>query len=519
MHHNFYFLRQIVPCLHNMLAGTPLIESFTQDKNELVLGFGIPKQDFWIRASFKSNFSCLYFPRSFSRAKKNSADLFPEVINSMVERVTLFEFERSFLVEFSNRYSMLFKLHGNRSNILLLENSSVVKLFNNRLLQDWNIQLSELNKHVDLSEEAFFKNHGDIKKLNPTYGKIPQMWLEEKGYTHADMSTKWKLFQDLNHKLSLGQFYLVQTPEMAFSLLPVGKHPVELSSNPLEAINEFFITASKHFNYQSKKKNAIKLIEQRLKKLESYQKQAQLNLDRLHCETPLNQVADVIMANMHQLQPGKESVKLENFYTGKEIEIKLKKDLSPQKNAERYYQKSKNREKELKILTKNIEERKHEIKLLSKQLEAIAAAGSEDEIKEIHKEPGVDKIKKRTKEESLPYKEYEYKDFKIWVGRNAKANDKLTLKYSHKNDLWLHSKDVAGSHVIIKQNPGKSFPVAVKERAAQIAAWYSKRKTETVVPVICTPKKYIRKPKGLPAGAVIVDREEEVLLVSPKDIN
>ncbi len=100
------------------------------------------------------------------------------------------------------------------------------------------------------------------------------------------------------------------------------------------------------------------------------------------------------------------------------------------------------------------------------------------------------------------------------MGKNAAGNDELTLKYSFKEDLWLHVKDVAGSHVIIKYQAGKKFPKDVIERAAQLAAYNSKRKNETLCPVVVTPKKFVRKRKGDPPGAVVVEREE-VIMVEP----
>jgi predicted ribosome quality control (RQC) complex YloA/Tae2 family protein len=115
----------------------------------------------------------------------------------------------------------------------------------------------------------------------------------------------------------------------------------------------------------------------------------------------------------------------------------------------------------------------------------------------------------------LPYRETEFKGFIIRIGKSAADNDELTLKYSHKDDLWLHAKDVAGSHVIVKQQSGKEFSKDVIERAAQLAAFYSKRKGESLCPVAVTAKKFVRKRKGDPAGAVVVEKEK-VILVEPK---
>jgi predicted ribosome quality control (RQC) complex YloA/Tae2 family protein len=155
-----------------------------------------------------------------------------------------------------------------------------------------------------------------------------------------------------------------------------------------------------------------------------------------------------------------------------------------------------------------------EIRKLENQLRE--AEGSEDlkEMKRVNLELSAgERPKQQT--ESIPYHEFVVSGFRIWVGKNAQSNDVLTLKLGYKEDLWLHAKDVAGSHVLIKHQAGKTFPKDVIERAAQLAAYNSKRKNETLCPVVVTPKKYVRKRKGDPAGAVVVERED-VIMVEPK---
>jgi predicted ribosome quality control (RQC) complex YloA/Tae2 family protein len=125
------------------------------------------------------------------------------------------------------------------------------------------------------------------------------------------------------------------------------------------------------------------------------------------------------------------------------------------------------------------------------------------------------KFKGVKKAEPLPFHTTEHMGYQIWIGKNAVNNDLLTLKYAHKDDMWLHAKDVSGSHVVVKNQSGKTFPKEVIERAAELAAYNSKRKTESLCPVAYTLKKYVRKRKGDPAGAVIVEREE-VIMVTPR---
>ena len=101
------------------------------------------------------------------------------------------------------------------------------------------------------------------------------------------------------------------------------------------------------------------------------------------------------------------------------------------------------------------------------------------------------------------------------INYNDNENETILRSFTQKNDLWLHAKDVSGSHVIIKEIPGRNFPKPVIEKAAELAAYHSKKRNETTCPVIYTPRKYVRKRKGDPPGMVIIDKEQ-VILVRPK---
>ena len=120
---------------------------------------------------------------------------------------------------------------------------------------------------------------------------------------------------------------------------------------------------------------------------------------------------------------------------------------------------------------------------------------------------------KKEKQENLPYKVFHRDDFSIWVGKSAKHNDEL-LRRMHKHDIWLHARDVAGSHVLIKNPNNAVAPVPVIEYAASLAAKFSKSKNESLAAVIYTKPAHIRKFKGALPGQVRVDREE-VVLVEP----
>ena len=121
MHNNYYFIRQISNSLEDRISGWTLISCFSQNKNELIFEFSQNAQQFFIRASLSPEFSCLSFPTEFNRTRKNSVDLFPELMGAKFISVYQFENERSFSIGFDNDLQLLFKLHGARSNILLCQ--------------------------------------------------------------------------------------------------------------------------------------------------------------------------------------------------------------------------------------------------------------------------------------------------------------------------------------------------------------------------------------------------------------
>jgi len=119
--------------------------------------------------------------------------------------------------------------------------------------------------------------------------------------------------------------------------------------------------------------------------------------------------------------------------------------------------------------------------------------------------------------EPLPFRRFTLEDggYTVWVGRNARESDVLTLQHARPYDLWMHARGVTGAHVVLRLRGRTDTPSkSVIERAAAIAAYFSKARGSSLVPVIVTPRKYVRKPKRAAPGAVMVEREE-VLMVQP----
>jgi predicted ribosome quality control (RQC) complex YloA/Tae2 family protein len=280
----------------------------------------------------------------------------------------------------------------------------------------------------------------------------------------------------------------------------------------LRALTAFYRSTVAIRTLDTTRKSALAQLGRRIKAVQASLQEATHRKHELGAADEQARWADLIMAHLQVIPKGAESVSLPDFDGGTLVTIPLKKDLDPQRNAERYYRKSKNRKLELGRVDELIASRKQELDRLSEQRSQVQSAQSAEELGHALKLSPADK-KKGSK--PVPYSEHEFRGYRILVGRNAASNETLTTKVAAPNDEWLHARDCPGSHVVVRAVGGKVTPAPVIERAAELAAWHSKRKHETLCPVIVTKKKYVRKRKGSAPGEVVVEREK-VILVTPK---
>lgn len=516
VHQNFYFLRQLAPAIEKVVKGKSFIEAFSQEKDELILVFGAQDGEsdfFFIKATLRSDFASLSFPDRFDRARRNSVNLFTELYGKSIEEVRIFENERAIKFGMTGGETLVFKLFGNRSNIIHFDGEGTVKgLFNNRLSIDKQLSLPQLDRPIDQTHTAYLAAEGDHKRLFPTFGKLVNSYLSEKLAGVSELSERWSIIQSVLYLLENPTYYLTIVDLVpVLSLLETGNIQ-QVLHDPLEALNQFYYTYSGQSNVNREKGEMIRILKKRIRQTESYLSLNFEKLKELETARKNEEIGHILMANLHQIPERLEKVELDDFYNDQPITISLKKDLSPQKNAERYYRKAKNEKLEQDKLLESLDFRDTELKADKVHLETIDQIEVLRDLRAYIKKEGL----KGTAVVASPaelFKKVEFQGFTIFIGRNAKNNDLLTKKYAHKDDLWLHARDVSGSHVVIKRIVGRQFPGIVIERAAELAAWYSKRKTDSLCPVIVTPKKYVRKPKGLPDGAVVIDKEDVVMVV------
>ncbi len=230
---------------------------------------------------------------------------------------------------------------------------------------------------------------------------------------------------------------------------------------------------------------------------------------------------DLISANMYKLEKGMTSFETENFYDENcsVIEIKLNARLTPSQNMQKYYAEYRKSDTAEKKLTEQIVQGEEELAYIDSVFDSLTRTQSEDEVNELRLELAEQGYIKANKLKGKPPKskppiEYTSPDgYKIYVGRNNKQNDKLTTKLAEKSDIWLHTQNITGSHVIISTN-GTTPPNETILFAARIAAFNSKAKNSSQVPVDYVPIKFVKKPSGAKPGMVIFTNNR-TLYVTP----
>lgn len=405
-------------------------------------------------------------------------------------------------------------MHGNKANVVLFKKETVQELFKNSLKRDLTIVIDKLDRDIDWSYDTFLAHHHELPKVYFTWGKVVWQYLDQSGFQNKPVEEKWKLVQHILSVLNKGEFYIIENNGLPqITLLPVNTI-IHTSKDPINILNVFTSLYNTTFAFEKEKRETLTFLNTKISHTKNYLTKTSEKLKEIQNHTHYKIWADLVMANLQNITPGITSVKLINFYSGAEEEIKLKADLSPQKNAALFYKKAKNQAIEIEFLEQSLKSKSDELQRLTETVIQVENTTEVKSLRALIKDQNINKTLKEEIQDN-PFHEFEHKGFRILVGKNAVNNDLLTLKHAYKEDLWLHAKDVAGSHVVIKYQSGKKFPKDVIERAAQLAAFNSKRKTESLCPVIFTPKKYVRKRKGDPAGAMVVEKEE-VIMVEPK---
>ncbi len=233
---------------------------------------------------------------------------------------------------------------------------------------------------------------------------------------------------------------------------------------------------------------------------------------------------DLLMAHLHKWQPGMKSITLNDFETGKRVKIKLNPEKNAAQNAQTVYKQSQKLKRAKDAVLPLLKEVDAEINYLTQvqtalnQLQSANPADSTEnlqaleEIKEeliqqeymaVERQGDSSKVDR----DSQPYRYTAPSGSQIWVGRNNRQNDILTFRTAVEYDLWFHTQEIPGSHVLLRLAPGTVPSEQDLQFTADLTAYYSQARESEQVPVIYTKPKHVYKPKGAKPGMVIYKQE------------
>lgn len=301
-----------------------------------------------------------------------------------------------------------------------------------------------------------------------------------------------------------------------FSLLPITQYEGLMDVTPMDSFSDmlsaFFEKKGKVERMTRRSSDLHKTVttarDRLARKLAAQQKELQAAQDR----EQYKRMGDLITTNLYQLEKGMRKALVIDYYDPAcpEIEITLDVRLTPQQNAQQYFKRYNKAKTAEEILTRQLEQGQSDLDYLDSVLEAISEAESERDLAQLREEllqTGFLSMKQNKKSRGKPVasKPFHYRTsdgFDVFAGKNNLQNDLLTLKTALKSDIWFHTQKIHGSHVILVADGREPTDAAMTE-AAMIAAYHSKARQSSRVPVDYTPVRQVKKPAGAKPGMVI----------------
>lgn len=305
-------------------------------------------------------------------------------------------------------------------------------------------------------------------------------------------------------------------------------------------LDEYYYKKGQDEFYNRFKNNILKVLEDTLDKITKKIENIEEKQKEAENYEYYEQIGNLIISNIYNIKNSYDenntSLELTNFYdNNKKIIIDYNYKLSPQKNSEKYYKKYKKLKNQLNITDIQKKEAKKELEYLESLIYETTECNSLEDLENVYdeisesilfndnrffnqkqkKKYGQKINSKKIEEPSVKnYIKIVVDDYEVFIGKNNKQNDYLTLRVAKDNDLWMHVKNIPGSHLIIKCN-GNLPKMDTLEKCASYAAYFSRAKFSSHVQVDYTLKKYVKKPKGSNAGFVIYTNQK-TLIVDPK---
>lgn len=479
------------------------------------------------------------------------------------DRILVFELDGTTEIGDKTKYYVICEIMGQRSNIILCDNDYKIidavkrvdeeKSSVREILPGIKYELPPLQEKCDIlnddaqlitknilaySEKMLSKAVLEsIEGFSPIVGReiaYRTIFGDKQVGLLTDIE-KERLENEINtikREINENRFYLLESVDRIpfdFSFSNVRQYGNSLNKKEYDSVSEllddFYFEKDKLNRIKRKASDLFKLLNSAVERTSRKINNRRMELEKSENREQIRIYAELITANQYRLTEKSSVYELENYYDNNNvIKIPANPALSPLQNAQKYYKDYKKAVNAEKLLHNLIEEGEQELIYLDTVLDNLSRAETEREIAEIRDEleqGGYVKSKKgnkNKKEKPLPPMEFISSDgFRILVGRNNMQNDILTLKTAMNYDMWLHVQKHAGSHTVIIADRREITETAIYE-AACIAAYHSKAKNSSSVPVDYTLIKNVKKPTGAKPGKVIYNTYNTIYVTPSKEI-
>lgn len=436
-----------------------------------------------------------------------------EIEQPYMERIVTFRLEA--LDELGDRVnrSLVLEAMGRRANLILLDGAG-------RIMECIRRVDGDLTTGRQVLPGLFYH------MPEPRFGVPPllERELRFRGEAGELAPTVERLWDEVQEKGGKPVMLLREGKPADFSFLPILQYGpgTELREYPSfgALLDDFYETRERQERTKQRGEDLVRAVKnarvRTARKLENQRRELEATKDRER----LRQLGDILTTNLHALEKGRSTVRLQDYYDPecREVEITVDPLLTPQQNAARYY-KGYNKAKNAEIaLNRQIERGESDLTYLESVLENLTLAEGERDLQEIRQEltdtgylRRASKAAKR--EKRVAGKPMEFRTdggLRVSVGKNNSQNDQLTAKLASKWDWWFHTQKIHGSHVILWTGGAEPDEVSVSQ-AASLAAWFSQGREAGKVPVDFTPVKYVKKPAGAKPGMVIYTTYQTVM--------
>jgi len=344
-----------------------------------------------------------------------------------------------------------------------------------------------------------------------------------------DCGSLWNAFEEITELIRNHQYTPISginaKGKSVFSVIPLTllKDEVRTYDSVSQCLEDYYGDKAQRDTVKQKVSDLLRFLQnertKNLKKLDNLKK----DLEEAGDADRYRIFGELLFASLHQIQKGDREAKLINFYDEDQASITVPLDplLTPSDNAQRYFKKYNKYKNSLAVIDEQLIKTHEEISYIENLLQQLSHASLNDidEIRDELIQQGYlrdrsRKTKKKKKNDKPTLHVYTSSEgIELYVGKNNLQNEYVTNRLASSNDTWLHTKDIPGSHVVIRSS---EYGDATLQEAAQLAAYYSQAKESSSVPVDYTLIRHVRKPNGAKPGFVIYDNQK-TLFVTPDE--